>query len=370
MMGDHPIKEILLDAREYWDHSGTPSNVRENFSKVLRCGTIALGAEVYASPTESKLVYHTCKSRFCTSCGQRATEEWKEDLKATLPDVPYVEMTLTMPARFWPILQQSRHLLYGMPAMGAESIQLWAKARYGVRVIIMLVQHTFGGLLNFYPHLHVLVSVGGLREADGRWFSRLKYDKQAVTELMHAWRFAVITYLAEAMKRRAIGPELFGQELGTMLEEEYERDWHIYISSIMSKAHFVEYVGRYIRRPPVAEHRLTRVTAQSVQYVAKDTRNNREVTTRYSNEKFIHILMQQVPDRGRHNMRYFGLLAPRSKARTWSALFVLLKQKQRPHPPRLSWRWLRLKTFGIDPLLDSLGQSMHRVGRREPILAA
>jgi len=76
-----------------------------------------------------------------------------------------------------------------------------------------------------------------------------------------------------------------------------------------------EYVGRYIRRPPVAEHRLTRATEKSVQYMAKDTRNNRQVSMRYSNEKFVYILKQQVPDRGRHNMRYFGLLAPRSKAR-------------------------------------------------------
>jgi hypothetical protein len=172
-MGDHPIKQILLDAREYWDHPGTLWNIRENFLKIIRCGTIALGAEIYASSTESKLVYHTYKSRFCTSCGQRATEEWKEDLKATLPDVPYVEITLTMPAQFWPIIQENRHLLHGMPAMGAESIKLWAKARHGVRVILMVVQHTFGGLLNFYPHLHVLVSVGGLREAEGRWISRL-----------------------------------------------------------------------------------------------------------------------------------------------------------------------------------------------------
>src|ERR1039457_7255896 len=126
----------------------------------------------------------------------------------------------------------------------------------------------------------------------------------------------------------------------------------------MSKAHFVEYVGRYIRRPPVAEHRLTRETEESVQYIAKDTRNDRLVPMRFSNEKLIHILMQQVPDRGRHNMRYFGLLAPRSKARTWATVFVLLNQKQRPHPPRLSWRWLGLKTFGVDPALDSLGQVM------------
>src|ERR1700737_3027609 len=119
MIGKHPIKQILLDARECWDHEGTSPNVRENFSKIINCGTITLGAEVYASGAESKLVYHTCKSRFCTSCGQRATEEWQEDLKGPLPDIPYVGITLTMPKEFWPILQQNRHLLYGMPAMGA-----------------------------------------------------------------------------------------------------------------------------------------------------------------------------------------------------------------------------------------------------------
>jgi hypothetical protein len=89
-----------------------------------------------------------------------------------------------------------------------------------------------------------------------------------------------------------------------------------------------------------------------------------------SNEKLIHILKQQVPDRGRHNMRYFGLLSPRSKARTWAVLFALLGQKKGSHPRRLSWRWLRLKTFGTDPLQDSLGRPMHWVGRRTPVKAA
>jgi len=138
----------------------------------------------------------------------------------------------------------------------------------------------------------------------------------------------------------------------------------------MSKTHFVEYVGRYIRRPPVAEHRLKRETEESVQYIAKDTRNNRFVPMRLSNEKLIHILKEQVPDRGRHNMRYFGLLGPRSKARTWAVLFVLLRQKKGSHPLRLSWRWLRLKTFGTDPLQDSLGRPMHWVGRRATVKAA
>ena len=107
-----------------------------------------------------------------------------------------------------------------------------------------------------------------------------------------------------------------------------------------------------------------------VEYLAKDTRLKQFIRKRYTTEEFVDLLIQHVPLHGRHAMRYFGLLGPRSKARTWAALFVLLKQKQRPHPRRLGWRWLRLRTFGIDPLLDSFGQPMYGVGWREAVPAA
>jgi hypothetical protein len=175
MRREHPIKQILLATRELWDHPGAPANTRETFSKIINCGTLVLGAEVFFSGAEWKFVYHTCKSRFCTSCGQRATEAWKQDLEATLPDIPYRGITLTMPSELWPILQQNRHLLHGVSAMGAEAIQQWMQARFGVRVLLIVVQHTFGGFLNFYPHLHVLVSEGGLQKTKGRWINRLEY---------------------------------------------------------------------------------------------------------------------------------------------------------------------------------------------------
>ena len=364
MTEQHPVKQLLISSREHWDRPGTPANIRENFSKIVNCGTIALGAELYESDTERKIVFHTCKSRFCTSCGQRATEMWQRDLEATLPDIPYVGITLTMPREFWPILQQNRHLLHGMPAMAAEAIQQWVKARYGLRVLLMVVQHTFGGFLNFHPHLHVLVSEGGLQESRGRWIARLEYRKHGSIELMQAWRFAVMAYLAEALKGQVLKSDLSADELGTIFETQYKRGWHINISRRMSKSHFLRYVGRYIRRPPVARHRLERVTDLEVEYWAKDTKNhNQLVKVRHSNENFVAMLQEHVPDRGRHAMRYFGLLAPRSKASTRAAVFFLLRQKWRPHPRRLSWRWLRRKTFGLDPLRDSVGQTMRWVGR-------
>jgi len=117
----------------------------------------------------------------------------------TLPDMPYVGMTLTIPSELWPIVQENGHLLHGMPTMAAEAIKLWAKARYGVAVHIIVVQQTFGGFLNFQPHLHVLVSAGGLQVDHNRWIPKLSYDK---LELMRAWRYAVLAFFAEHWKRK------------------------------------------------------------------------------------------------------------------------------------------------------------------------
>jgi len=365
MTGEHPMKQIVFDTQEYWDHEGTPAHVRETFWKIIKCGTIALGAEVYASEIESKLVFHTCKSRFCTSCGQRATEEWQADLEAVLPDVPYVGITLTMPMEFRTILKQNRHILHGIPAMGAEAVQQWAKARYGVRLIVIVVQQTFGGLLNFAPHLHIMVSAGGLREFTGRWIHRLEFDRQ---ELMLAWRYAVGAFLAEAYRKGALKSSLSSAKFQTMLETQHGRPWNVFVSRMGSKAYRLRHDGRYIRRPPIAQHRLERTGDDQVEYLAKDTKARQFVRKRYTLEEFVSILMQHVPDRGAHAMRYFGLFAPRCKAQTWAAIFLLLKQQMRPRPPRLGWRWLLRKTFGFDPLLDSTGGTMRLVGRRNPIV--
>lgn len=366
MNGEHPIKQLLLDTRSHWDCERTPVHVRETFSKIIMCGTLALGAEVFASETESKLVFHTCKSRFCTSCGQRATEAWQEELEAVLPDIPYIGVTFTLPMEFRTILRENRHVLRGIPAMGAEALQQWARVRYGVRLIINVVQQTFGGLLNFVPHLHLMVSAGGLQEFDCRWIHRLKYDRR---ELMLAWRYAVGAFLSEAHKKGGLTSGLSAGDFLALLRIQHGRDWIVSISSMGSKAYRLKHDGRYVRRPPVAQHRLKLIGEDRVEYWAKDTRSKQYVLKRYTKGEFVEILIQHVPDPGHHAMRYFGLLSPRGKARNWAAIFVLLKQQQRRRPRRVPWRWLLVKTFGTDPLLDSKGRVMRWVGRRQPVAA-
>ena len=104
------LKQFLEDTKHIWSDPETPANVRDNFLKITNCGTAALGAEVFASSTEEKIVFHTCKSRFCPSCGVRASNLWAEALEATIPQVPYREINFTMPQVFWSLFQQNRHL--------------------------------------------------------------------------------------------------------------------------------------------------------------------------------------------------------------------------------------------------------------------
>lgn len=246
-------------------------------------------------------------------------------------------------------------------------MQLWAQHRYGVRLIVIVVQQTFGGLLNFVPHLHVMVSAGGLRESTGRWVHRLQYDRR---QLMLAWRYAVGFFLSHAYRKGALNCSLSTGDFQTMLQTQHGRDWNVFISKLGSKAYRLRHDGRYIRRPPVAQHRLARTGIDHVEYLATDTRNKRRVFMQCTNGEFVEILAQHVPDPYSHAMRYFGLLSPRCKAQVWAAVFVLLNQQRRPHPPRLPWRWLRIKTFGTDPLLDSRGQLMRWAGRQAPVGAA
>ena len=153
---------------------------------MLNCRTAALGADVFASPTEEKIFFHTYKSRTCPSCGCRATLLWQRELWCSLPEISYVGINFTMPGVLWPIFKQNRHLLHDLSAVGAEVIQQWVKAKYGVRVLIMVVPHTFGAHLNFNSHLHILVSATGLHESEGRLTPRLRFDKGAPVPRRHA----------------------------------------------------------------------------------------------------------------------------------------------------------------------------------------
>jgi hypothetical protein len=362
---ENPLKKIFELTQDEWDHPAERAAVRDNFRKVCACRTAALGGEVYASGAGEKVFYHSCKSKCCPSCGNRGTLDWLREQRAALPDVSFVGIVLTMPNVFWPVFKAHRHLQHDLPALGAAVLQQWAWNLYQVRLHIIVIQHTFGGRLNHFPHLHMMVSAGGLKPAQASWVEPLEFDRK---QIMILWRFAVTSYLWKANRDGLLRKSSLPEEFNEAIHEEVQRDyWHIHLTPKMSKKHFLGYAGRYTRRLPIAQNRILKVTQNEVVYLAKNTKTKTLEKALCTPAEFIAMLSPHVLDRYQHSMRYFGLLAPRKKRLTSAAVFALLGQHPRPKPPRQSWRNSLKQHFGVDPLIDEFGNPMHWIGRRQPV---
>jgi len=186
---------------------------------------------------------------------------------------------------------------------------------------------------------------------------------------MEVWRFAVTSYLWKAKRDGLLRSSATADEFDHLVLRQTQRAWNIHITTRMTKLHFLGYAGRYIRRLPISQRRILCVADEEVVYQSKDTRTKSVVETRCAPAEFVTLLSQHVPDRYRHSMRYFGLLAPRTKRTTEAAIFLLLRQKQRSRPPRVGWRNALIRDFQTDPLRDSEGETMHWIRQLKPRVA-
>ena len=362
-----PLKQILTQTRPYWDQDETRPAVRRSFRKALQCRTPALGAEVYASENQERIVYHTCKSRACPSCGHRSTVQWQRGWWAALPDERYKGITFTMPDVLWEVFRDNRPLAPALSALAAKVIQTWVSARYGLRVGVIAILHTFNGRLEFNSHVHTMVTGGALHDSSGSWVSRVYCSRDP---LMEFWRKAVIELVRTALRASLLRSEMTVDQMEAMLIHQEKRWWSVKIQSFESKEHFLRYAGRYVRRPPIAQCRITRIAERSVTFWTKDKRLGRRVEVQCTPEEFIDRWAQHIPERYQHAVRAFGLLASRALGQTSAAIFAILGQKRRPRPRPVPWADSMKRDFGKDPLLDHMDNRMKWVRRLAPVASS
>jgi hypothetical protein len=106
----------------------------------------------------------------------------------------YKGITFTMPKVLWSVFCDNPLLARALPALAAEVIQAQVGARYGLRVGVIAILHTFNGELEFNSHVHTMVTAGGYGSA-GTWVPSVYYND---VMLMKAWRKAVIKLLRAA----------------------------------------------------------------------------------------------------------------------------------------------------------------------------
>jgi Putative transposase len=176
--------------------------------------------------------------------------------------------------------------------------------------------------------------------------------------LMKAWRKAVIALLRAALRAGHLRTELTADQMGDLLTHLERCWWSIKIQPFEDKWHFLQYAGRYVRRPPIAQRRITWIGERIVRFWYKDKKLRRRAEVQCLLEEFIDRWAQHIPERYQHAVRSFGLFAPRALGQTSAATFAILGQKRKPRPKPRRWADSVKRDFGRDPLLDHTGKRM------------
>jgi hypothetical protein len=266
-----------------------------------------------------------------------------------------------MPDVFWCFFRD-RQLAKFLPVLAAKTVEAWVRARFGLKIGVIAIPHTFNGRLEFNAHVHLMLTAGGL-ETSGRWLPSVYYDVEALT---HYWRRGVVRLLRASLHAGRLLTDTPAEQVEQEILRQENRWWSVKLQSLGSKWAFLRYAGRYARRPPIAQRRIIGISKQEITFWAKDRRLRREVKVRLTPKEFLAAWMQHVPERYEHAVRSFGMFAPRAIGSSSAAVFAILGQSRRPRPRPLHWSLSIKRDFGWDPLLDQQGNRMTWVRRITP----
>src|SRR2546425_11198060 len=144
-----------------------PSSHLRALRDIQRCRTEELGGQVYHCDQckQYRYSYHSCKNRHCPKCQNDQANQWLEEQKSLLLPVTYFLVTFTLPAELRPLARSNQKTIYNLlfRASSAALLQLAQDPRFGGgRIGMVGVLHTWTRQLSYHPHVHYLVTGGGL----------------------------------------------------------------------------------------------------------------------------------------------------------------------------------------------------------------
>ena len=156
------------------------SHVTKVLQRIRACRTVALGYHVYQCTDENcgriKYQYHSCRDRHCPNCGAVKKQEWIEARMQELLPIKYYHVVFTLPHELNSVVMGHRKLLFKLLFdASAQTLLTFANdPKYlGATPGIISVLHTWGQQLSFHPHIHCIVSGGGITN-DNTWKHAIK----------------------------------------------------------------------------------------------------------------------------------------------------------------------------------------------------
>lgn len=282
---------------------------RRAIADLTACRTPALGGSLYACNRCGHLEYsyHSCRNRHCPKCHRVATERWLERTEGRLLACPYYLATFTLPETLRPLARAHQRTLYTvLLQQAARSLQEVAEDRrwVGGQLGSLAVLHTWSRTLAYHPHVHLLVTAGGLTADGGTW-----------VKPAHE-RFLLPGYVLSQVFRRRVLDALEEADLELPSPCELRRSrWVVHLQHVGDGRHALRYLSRYVHRIALSAHSIERYDGRRVTYRYRCSRSGQIKRCTLDATTFVARFLQHVLPRGFTKVRYYGLFSPACRQR-------------------------------------------------------
>jgi len=225
--------------------------IKEVVERYLDCGNPHCGFARIRCPDcgEERLLMFSCRTRgFCPSCHAKRLEEWGEWMREELLlDVPHRQVVFTIPRMLRLFFKYNRRLLGSLCRLALQSLTRYFAAVTGSELMpgVMAAVQTFGTRINFHPHLHFLVTEGGVDKA-GEFHKVSRIDDSRLAELF-----------AREVLRSLVHKQLLSPEWAERILSWHHTGFNVH-SLVRAKTKIeAERVGKYMIRPLLSLERLS-----------------------------------------------------------------------------------------------------------------
>ena len=307
------LQDILQSAHCFQFSNDYTKSVLE---KIKNCRTEKLGWHLYecnnSGCKEKKMQYHSCRNRHCPNCGSAKTDEWIEERRGELFPCPYFHVVFTIPHELNSVCMGNRKWILDLLFKAASHTLLkfasdhkYLSATPG----IIEVLHTWGQQLSFHPHLHCIVSGGGISKTE-KW-------KQA--------RRSNGKFLFPVKALQKVYKGFFMDELKTKLDKTienkilvqqlYAKEWIVYAKSpFLGPEQVLEYLGRYTHKVAISNHRIISFDDKQVCFAYKDYANGgKKKSMTLSTHEFLRRFEQHILPKRFVKIRSIGYLANKNR---------------------------------------------------------
>jgi predicted Zn-ribbon and HTH transcriptional regulator len=300
-------------------------------SKVMRaieqCRTAVLGGHLdtcqdcgFVRPS-----YNSCRDRHCPKCQSLKQAEWVEQRRERLLPVPYFHVVFTLPQALRPLCLRNPRALYNLLFAAASQTLLRLgqdPKRLGARLAFTAVLHTWTRELQYHPHLHCIVSAGGLSTDGTRFVHGSPRYLFPVAVLSALFRGLFLDGLKRLAQCGELGTD--STTFASLLDTLYRQSWVVYAKRPFGGPDQVfRYLGRYTHRVGISNQRLRSMDARGVCFA---TKHGKHITL--PAEQFIRRFLLHVLPTGFVKMRHYGLWASGKAQDALDVAHALLQTQQ------------------------------------------